>query len=53
MPAAKTTKKKSSTKMVPMSKANKLTVAIICALLVLVGVFLVYQSFAASVGSIK
>lgn len=52
MPAKKTTTKK-ATKMVPVSKANKLTVAIICSLLVLVGVFLVYQSFAASVGMVK
>ncbi len=52
MPAAKTVSK-SKTKMVPISKANKLTVVIICALLVLVGVFLVYQSFAASVGMMK
>lgn len=34
----------------PMTKANQLTVVIICAAFVLVGVFLVYKSFAAVVG---
>lgn len=36
-----------------MTRANQLTVVIICALFVLVGVFLVYKSFAASVGIVN
>jgi len=34
----------------PITKANQLTVVMICALFVLVGIFLVYKSFAATVG---
>lgn len=49
MPAKKT-KTRVSSKTQPMTKANQLTVVIICALFVLVGIFLVYKSFAASVG---
>jgi len=56
MPAKKTKSsaakksRTSSTKPQSMTRANQLTVVIICALFVLVGIFLVYKSFAASIG---
>lgn len=50
MPAKKTASRTSSKKIQPMTKANQLTVVIICSLFVLVGIFLVYKSFAATMG---
>ena len=47
--AAKKSRTASATSQ-PMTKANQLTVVIICDLFVLVGIFLVYKSFAAAVG---
>lgn len=49
MPAKKSKTRTSAAKAQPLTKANKLTVVIICALMVVVGVFLVYKSFAAAV----
>ena len=50
MPAKKTKTRTAIEQPQPMTKANQLTVVIICALFVLVGIFLVYKSFAASIG---
>lgn len=51
MPVKKTTRRPTKKKVQPVDqvtvRANKLTVAIICAAFVVVGIFLVYKSFAA------
>ncbi len=49
MPKTKPKSRTSKSQLVPMTKSNQLTVIMICALFVLVGVFLVYKSFAATV----
>ncbi len=50
MSRTKTPSRVSSSKARPITRANQLTVIMVCALFVLVGVFLVYKSFAATVG---
>jgi len=50
VPAKKTSNRISPNRARPITKANQLTVVMICALFVLVGIFLVYKSFAATVG---
>ncbi len=47
--AAKKTKTRASKNNQPMTRTNQLTVIMICAAFVLVGIFLVYKSFAAAV----
>jgi cell division protein FtsL len=50
MPAKKSTSRTSAKKSVKITRANEITLAIICTLFVIVGIFLVYKSFAASMG---
>ncbi len=50
MPTKKMTSRISSSRPRPITRANQLTVVMVCALFVLVGVFLVYKSFAATLG---
>lgn len=49
MPAKKSTKRVSRSNPQTITKANKFTVAVICACFVLVGIFLVYKTFAAAI----
>ncbi len=49
MPKTNLKSRTSKSQLVPMTKSNQLTVIMICTLFVLVGIFLVYKSFAALV----
>ena len=49
MPVKNTKSRTSSTKGGSMTKMNQITVIVICAVFVMVGLFLVYRSFAAVV----
>ena len=50
MPAKKATTRTSAKKTTKMTRANEITLVVICSLFVIVGIFLVYKSFAASMG---